>query len=542
MPRDKGWDTSFQSVPQPIGLVTKDGERKVIKAPGSASTSRMSDAEYEQGKKEMQHEAFVNRKRGEVTVPEDPEYYRSQNVMDSQAAQSADKPKVVNKKWSEFQRDWQNYVEGKNVDVRVIPPEASVRFSYRYVTSNNTGGLKYDPAIVDKLLANEYNSDKLEDVYYGRQVHDSNTSTIADRTRSKQPEALTKCIMKISPNKQAGTPLIVASVGMPKEFKNDRGLEKLYWYNQSDSRPVYLFVHKSEVNLYEVTMGEILRKKGIGLVSWEYPSGQVGFGATRKAAVDYSADKGFNKVIMMDHNVADSQYDLISMAEDATSEIGDGSALYIGLGASSSTLSARPVKAHLTKKIIGRPIEQLTMLNDKVQFDPAFIASSEDMDLTKDMLFFNSLNQEELISSSYLKLQDKNTGAYPKILKVPLSATSRDYIQLVDDLLKKLSEEEKDIVIQVKSGVNASEKNYVGEEVSQKEHFVTIGTLADFISDRLGKDKSRIQSIIVEKMLLQYKHANTRSAYKLTTPEPMDTVSVFNDMETDRLIKKMKRK
>lgn len=89
MPRDKGSDTSFQSVPQPIGLVTKDGERKTVKALEPASTSRMSDAEFEQGKKEMERKAFVNRKRAEVAVPDKPEYYRNQNVIDSQATQAA---------------------------------------------------------------------------------------------------------------------------------------------------------------------------------------------------------------------------------------------------------------------------------------------------------------------------------------------------------------------------------------------------------------------------------------------------------------------
>ncbi|AQS36163.1 hypothetical protein Sps_00974 [Shewanella psychrophila] len=92
MPRDKGWDSSHQSVPKPIGLVTKDGEQKAIKALEPASTSRMSDAEFEQGKKEMEREEFVNRKQGEVAVPDEPEYYRNQNVIDSQAAQSTDKP------------------------------------------------------------------------------------------------------------------------------------------------------------------------------------------------------------------------------------------------------------------------------------------------------------------------------------------------------------------------------------------------------------------------------------------------------------------
>ncbi|MCJ8302996.1 hypothetical protein [Shewanella sp.] len=91
MPGDKGWDSSHQSVPQPIGLVTKDGEKKTVKALEPASTSRMSDAEFEQGRREMEREAFVNRKQGEVAVPDKPEYYRNQNVIDSQAAQSADK-------------------------------------------------------------------------------------------------------------------------------------------------------------------------------------------------------------------------------------------------------------------------------------------------------------------------------------------------------------------------------------------------------------------------------------------------------------------
>ena len=138
MPRDKGWDTSFQSVPQPIGLVTKDGERKVAKAPGSASTSRMSDAEYEQGKKEMEREVFVNRKRGEVSVPDKPEYYRNQNVIDSQATQAASSEAVRAKDVSKSKPP------GKQAKMHIPVSKGGRQLSINYVWlgSNPLGALE----------------------------------------------------------------------------------------------------------------------------------------------------------------------------------------------------------------------------------------------------------------------------------------------------------------------------------------------------------------------------------------------------------------
>ena len=88
MARKPGWDSSYQGLPTIIGLDTTDGERKAAKERQSAPVSRMTDAEYAQGMRDMENEAYAKRKRGEVAVPKNPEYYRNQNVLDSQAAQA----------------------------------------------------------------------------------------------------------------------------------------------------------------------------------------------------------------------------------------------------------------------------------------------------------------------------------------------------------------------------------------------------------------------------------------------------------------------
>lgn len=88
MTRKPGWDSSYQGLPTIIGLGTTDGELKAAKERQSAPASRMSDAEFEQGMREMEREASAKSPRGEMTVKQNPDYYRNQNVLDSQAAQA----------------------------------------------------------------------------------------------------------------------------------------------------------------------------------------------------------------------------------------------------------------------------------------------------------------------------------------------------------------------------------------------------------------------------------------------------------------------
>ena len=71
--------------------------------------------------------------------------------------------------WTTFKQDWWAYVNSGELEVKNKRPEALIRFNYRYVVSDNTGALKYEPAVVDQILNR---SRELERVYYRRQIND----------------------------------------------------------------------------------------------------------------------------------------------------------------------------------------------------------------------------------------------------------------------------------------------------------------------------------------------------------------------------------
>ncbi|YCO04752.1 hypothetical protein ACB087_14685 [Vibrio sp. VNB-15] len=412
-------------------------------------------------------------------------------------------------KWAAFQRDWQNHVENKNLTSPDEPAEALIRFNYRYVVNDNTGALKYEPISVDQIL-NNY--DELERVYYRRQIHDPRPIQTRQQSHQSTLPSASHFEVKMEPQSTTGTVLVVPSVGMPKEFKIKEKLEELYWFKEGNDRPVYLFVHQSELNLYHEQMGTQLQAAGVGLVGWAFESGTVGFGATRKAVVDFCKLNQLKKVTMMDCNVLMSEMDLISAAEEATSEVKDDTTLYISLGVTSGDTYEKGSKAPkglLNEGAVkGRPIEQFTMLNRNVLFDPAFISSSEDIDVSNDMKFFNSINQQKSIALKDLKLHQKLkaelASQYPRINKLRLSPTSQVYNDQFKAHLTQISEKEQDMVIEVKTGT----------ESNVQKHKVTVKALSDFLAEKLGKDALRIQSLIIEKMLVKYKDMSMSSGYQ----------------------------
>lgn len=412
-------------------------------------------------------------------------------------------------KWEAFQRDWQNHVEENNLTIAGQAAEALIRFNYRYVVNDNTGALKYEPVSVDQIL-NNYR--ELERVYYRRQIHDPSPVQTRQQSQQSTSASASHFEVRLEPQSTTGTALIVPSVGMPKEFKIKEKLEELYWYTEGSDRPVYLFVHQSELNLYHEQIGILLQTAGVGLVGWAFESGTVGFGATRKAVVDFCKLKQLKKVTMMDCNVLMSEMDLISAAEEATSEVKDDTTLYISLGVTSGDTYEKGSKAPkglLNEGAVkGRPIEQFTMLNRHVLFDPAFVSSSEDIDVSNDMKFFNSINQQKSIALKDLKLhqklKDELASQYPRINKLRLSPTSQVYNERFTAHLTQIAQKEQNMVIEVKTGTDSN----------AQKHKVTVKALSEFIAAKLGKDALHIQSLIIEKMLVKYKDMSMNSGYQ----------------------------
>ena len=53
-----------------------------------------------------------------------------------------------------------------------------------------------------------------------------------------------------------------------------------------------------------------------------------------------------------------------------------------------------------------------------------------------------------------------------------------------------------------------------GTESNAQKHKVTVKALSEFIATKLGKDALRIQSLIIEKMLVKYKDMSMNSGYQ----------------------------
>ncbi|UTZ27598.1 hypothetical protein HB761_13065 [Vibrio campbellii] len=433
-----------------------------------------------------------------------------------------------NATWTTFKQDWWAYVNSGELEVKNKRPEALIRFNYRYVVSDNTGALKYEPAVVDQILNR---SRELERVYYRRQINDQSPRQTRQQSQNASLPTASHFEERIAPQSSTGTALIVPSVGMPQQFLIKEKLQELYWYTEGTSRPVYLFVHQSELALYDEQMGAYLRDAGVGLVGWEFESGTVGFGATRKAVVDFCKQNQFKKVTMMDCNVLMSDMDLISAAEQATSKVKDDTTLYFSLGSTSGDTyekgSEAPKQTMVeSDNVRGRPIEQFTMLNTNVLFDPAFISSSEDIDVSNDMKFFESINKDKSIEFKELKLklQDAQKIQYPRINKLRLNATSDIYNEKFKEHLTQIANKEKDLVVQVQTDM--------GKGTEKKFHNVTIQTLSEFIAQKLGKDALRIQSLIIEKILVKYKNMSIGKGYKYT-PEGLEETQAALFPEND---------
>lgn len=100
-------------------------------------------------------------------------------------------------KWNEFQLNWQNHVEENDLAIQDRPPEALIRFNYRYVVNDNTGALKYEPVTVDQVL-NNY--DELERVYYRRQINDPSPMQTRQQSRDSASESMSQFDIKIHLN------------------------------------------------------------------------------------------------------------------------------------------------------------------------------------------------------------------------------------------------------------------------------------------------------------------------------------------------------
>jgi hypothetical protein len=235
---------------------------------------------------------------------------------------------------------------------------------------------------------------------------------------------------------------------------------------------------------------------GVGIVAWRSTPAVYGFGVSRLAAQQLGQDWGErSEVVMCDVNVAnlnkvESGYE--SDREEKTRKAVRSTTLYMSAGQGAGTPRRTWDDGSLKKRRAeggkGRPLEQVVTVGDELLYDPCFITSSEDGDMTAGFLDEeNRMRQRGSVSSSSFR-------GTPQIEKVDLGTVylADAYGKARDAYLKSLDWEDQVLIVY---------------RQDDEERTVTVGALAAEFATKHGLKADHIRSLIIEKILLQHKWA-----------------------------------
>jgi hypothetical protein len=391
-------------------------------------------------------------------------------------------------------------------------PIATLSFNYRYHDNAGKGALKYDPvsgptsAPVDLEAADHLRS-----------------------ARGSFAEPEFNFVTPIPPGcADTGRKImVVPSVGCPEFLTNIKAVRHLQWAAYAADRPTVLFVPLSELETYASKLGDILRAVGVGLVGWGSAAGLLGFGASRLAAQQYAFTIGGSRkeAVMCDVNAAASQevaegYDTGDEDDGSDRSLkavkGRGKYSAAGFGTGIPWYDYDPEEDELaptgaSRGGATRPIEQVVIVGHELLYDPGFITSSEDADLSHALLTQEAPLHEEAVDFSTFKHQ-----AYiEKVAMDSKSLTGSVYMRQRAELLKKLADEDHILVRYRKSEGPKGRKKMV-------ERVVPIGQLAQEIADEHGLDQGEIRSLIVEKIILEAKQRQRASPASASAASHMD--------------------
>lgn len=388
-------------------------------------------------------------------------------------------------------------------------PVATCSFNYRYHSNRGGGALKYDP--VNCSSSASMNIEAIERLRHAR-------------GGNADPRFIYETILEPRCEDYSRKIMAVPSIGCPEFLKNLNAVRHLQWATFAKDRPTVLFVPLSELGTYASEIGVILKIVGVGLVGWSSEVGLVGFGASRLAAQQYALSGGGarREVVLCDVNTVAS--DDVAEGYDTGSEdngedrsikavMGDGkySAAGFGTGIPRFDYDAEEDELSKTKAAQGgatRPIEQVVIVGELMLYDPSFITSSEDADLTNALLAQETrLHEEDIDSTSFKyskRVEDEDDAMTdkPQFYNVPIEKVAMDsrslskgaYMSQRDHWLVRLKSED-DILIKYRQ----SKKKKMVERV------VSIGQLAKEIADQHRLDQKVIRSLIVEKLILEAK-------------------------------------
>ncbi|AGC44916.1 hypothetical protein MYSTI_03610 [Myxococcus stipitatus DSM 14675] len=371
-------------------------------------------------------------------------------------------------------------------------PIATCSFHYRYHDNEGRGALKYDPVGCSETL-NAETCEELRRRRGGGSVSFTFLPLLLpiDRSLEQDPRLDRKV-------------LTIPSVGCPRMLTDRDFVGKLVWAARAATRPTMLVVHASEAATYMKHLADILEEFQVGLVAWRCLEPVVGFGMSRLAAQTYGQLLGNRTdVVLCDVNVLDS--DALPDGYDSDNEESFGvksQQRYTGAGLGSGIARFDYLPTGQLKKTKAqpggatRPIEQVVTVSHGMLYDPCFITSSEDADLTQRFLDKEVRAGAKASVTSVSYKWGKN-----RIEKVAIEARGflcTQYMKLRDSYLRTLVHEDAILITYRKSIVVRRKKQMVNRRV-------TVGELATEFARELRLEQPVIRSLIIEKILLRYK-------------------------------------
>lgn len=396
-------------------------------------------------------------------------------------------------------------------------PIARIYISGRYIEFLGVGGLKYGAVDCSEI----YKQDACEFIR-------------KQRGHGNIKFAFEMCLERHLPEQvEEQKVMVVPTVGCPKALNTVERCRTLLWGANGRARPTFLIVHHLEAKVYLRELERILQELGVGIISWTTERPIYGFGVSRLAA--HAAGECFGNsgtVIMCDVNVLNST-DLDKgyatepddiLPENSKFKLVQSSAMYVSVGRGSGI----PLKQFDGDSLVkiprakagsdARPIEQVVIVGDELRFDPCFIMSSEDFDLSE--AFLEDQRSFPAADGSARNLGFPSYKFEFKIEKVAIGGGghTNDYFIERSNYLIGLSEEDDYLVRipkEVEEGKKKSKKKKKTKRTDSDFEDITIGDAAARVVSKLvnkgkvfenAQEKAaftlEIRSLIIEKILL----------------------------------------
>jgi hypothetical protein len=405
--------------------------------------------------------------------------------------------------------------------------------------------MKYSP-----ITATSIDGDALKEIYKNR--------VKATRVNIELKEIIS-CTnveeMSFLEEKSSHKALTIPSVGCPMSLKEHIKNDSLFWtYEKSQdlkNRPRALVVHACEAEMYKKHFGDLLQGKNIRLYSWTAKNAKeqeaYGFGLSRLACQFVGQMiSSAKKVIECDVNIINiskapktlrERKDLQSGYDtDNEQKYGFQNTNYYSIGSGGAGLTKRKIlkggkqkwgKVSSVEENNSRPAEQLVVVDSsKAQYNPAFICSKEDADMT--MKYQGAKGNKTIIKGKI------------DIPNFQMTDDKNGYMAKRKEFLEQLYNEEKQYKVLYKPMYTTDGKKIV--ETNRKVECMTIEQVVQDIftraggdakteKDKAGNTKEVISALIVETIISTWKQKG-KEIKQPVKPQYLEESAVSTDSES----------